>query len=235
MLKLKDRNLQVPGGYHFYIPELKWKAPENFPSFAVVCDAVQSVVRANPFLAAKHNWPTDRAGIEGWVDVYNATVCARMGWDDYITQGGGLGTFPKSSPPLHSLRSLAAAAARAKELVAGAKTLIAWIDSNEPPVDRDLAIARAEACLQCPHNDKNDLTAWFTVPASELIKRQIQKVAEREISTPLDEKLHVCNICYCPLKLKVQTPLKWILSEIPAAKLAKLKAVPNCWVARETS
>jgi hypothetical protein len=233
MLKLKDRNKSIPGGYSFYLPELKWKAPGNFPSFSVVCSALQAAVTANPFLASKHNWPADRDGIENWVDTYNATVCAKMGWEAYILTGSGGGSVPKSQPPPHSLASLAAAAARARDLVAGAKTLISWLDSGEPPADRDLATARAAACAACPHNDPHDLTAWFTLPASELIKRQVQKIADRSISTVHDEHLHVCDICYCPLKLKVQTPMKWILKEIAPKKLAELKAVPRCWVGKE--
>ena len=232
MLKLKDRNRSIPNGFKMYIPELKWQGPGNFPSFRVVCDAAEAVVKANPFLAQKHGWPRDRAGIEDWVEAYNATLCAKLGWDGFILTGGGT-TLPKSSAPALSLKGLAAAAARAKALIAGAKTLIGWLDSGDPPVERDLATARASACVACPHNNPNDLTAWFTVPASELIKRQVEKLGSRSISTPHDPSLHVCDICYCPLKLKVQTPMKWIRKELSAAKLAELKAVPNCWVGKE--
>lgn len=234
MPRLKDRQRQIPGGYKFYLAELKWNAPSNFPSFDVVVQSLQSVVKANPFLAEKHQWPRDRAGIEEWVDAYNAMVCAKMGWDDYIVAEAGGTTFPKAQAPGHSLKSLAAAAARAKALLSGAKTLISWLDSGDPPVPRDLAASRASACLTCPHNDPADLTAWFTVSVSELIHRQVQKLSDRSISTVHDPGLHVCDICYCPLKLKVQTPIKWILSELPAATLDKLKAVPNCWVGKET-
>ena len=146
MLKLKDRQKSIPGGFQFYLPELKWSAPRNYPSFTVVANALEAVVNANAGLAAKHKWPTDRMGVENWVDLYNATVCARMGWNDYIVEGGGTVSFPKSSPPTQNLQSLGAAAARARELVAGAQTLIEWIDSKDEPVPRDQAQARAFIC-----------------------------------------------------------------------------------------
>lgn len=232
MLRLKDRNKSIPNGFQFYLPELKWSAPKNYPSFTTVCQQLTAVIRANAFLAQQHKWPTDPAGIADWVDTYNATVCAKMGWDDYIMTGGG-GSFPKSQPPPHNVQKLAAAAAAARKLVAGAKTLIGWLDSGEPEVARDLAERRAFSCLRCPHNNKGNLTDWFTVPVSELIRRQVSKLQSRHISTIHDENLHVCDVCLCPLKLKVQTPMKWILKEIPANVLQELKDVPGCWVKDE--
>lgn len=232
MLRLKDRNKSIPGGFHFYLPEIKWSAPKNYPSFSVVVAALTQVIRANPALAQKHGWPLDQRGIEDWVDTYNATVCAKMGWEAYIQNSAG-GSFPKSQAPAQNLSSLAAAAAAARKLVAGAKTLIAWLDSGDPPVARDEANRRASICAACPHNSDQALGHWFTTPASELIKRQVQKLAERAISTVHDEKLNLCDICLCPLKLKVHTPIGYILNEIPKETLAQLKAVPGCWVAHE--
>ena len=231
MLKLKDRNRSVPNGYSFYLPELKWKAPGNFPSFSVVCNALQAVIAANPVLAQKHSWPTDRAGIENWVDLYNATVCARMGWDDYIVQGGGT-TIPKSSAPVQNLRSLAAAAGRAKELVAGARSLVEWDESGEDGVPRDQAQSRALICSDCPVNEKGDWTSWFTVPAAELIKRRVEKVHGRGLSTIHDEKLHTCVACHCPLEVKVHVPIHWITKRLTAEQRAKLD--PRCWILSES-
>lgn len=234
MPKLKDRQKQIPGGYQFYLPQLKWKAPGNFPSFTVVANALESVVNANPFLAEKHKWPRDRAGIENWVDLYNATLCARMGWDDYITDGsGGGGVLPKSQPLLHNLNSLAAAAARAKELVAGAKSLMEWDDSGEDAVPRDLSTSRALICSTCPRNEKGDWTEWFTTSAAELIKRRVEKVHARSLSTIHDESLHVCTACHCPLPVKVHVPLSWITKRLTAEQKSRLD--PRCWILKETT
>ena len=234
MLRLKDRQKSIPNGFKMYVAELKWSAPGNFPSFTKVCDALQQVIQANPFLAQKNKWPTDRHSIEDWVDTYNATLCAKMGWDAYVANGDPGGSIPKSQPPMLNLQSLAAAAANAKELVSGAKTLIEWIDSKEGAVERDLAQSRALTCSTCPKNEEGDLTRWFTVSASELIRRQIEKAQERSLSTIHDEKLNLCSACHCPLKLKVHVPIEWITKRLTPAQMAKLKEAPHCWILEET-
>lgn len=235
MLRLKDRQRQVPNGFSFYLPEVKWKSPSNFPSFNVVADGLQRVVAANAYLAARNKWPTDRKGIEDWVDLYNATVCARMGWDDYIVNDQG-SSIPKSSPhhQQQTLQNLASAAARAKELVAGAKTLTEWLDSGEPPVSSELSTHRAIVCTQCPKNEVGDFTRWFTVPAAELIRRKVEKAQQRKMTTPRDELLHVCTACGCPLRLKVHVPIEWIRKRETPEVIEKLKAGNNCWVINES-
>ena len=231
MLRLKDRNRQIPNGLKFYLPEVKWTAPGNYASFDRIVSQLQQVVAANPYLAAKNKWPTDRKGIEDWVDYYNATICAKMGWSDYIVSDTG-GSIPKS-PPQHQqglVRNLAAAAVAAKELVAGAKSLTEWIDSGEPAVSAELSTHRAIVCSQCPKNEVGDFTRWFTIPASELIKRQVQKAESRKLTTPRDELLNVCTACHCPLKLKVHVPLAWITKRLTPEQKAKLAEGKNCWI-----
>ena len=234
MPRLKDRNRQVPNGYSFYLPEVKWEAPKNFPSFTVVANGLEQVINANPYLAQKNGWPRDRKGIEDWVDTYNATLCAHMGYTDFLAGGeGGAAVVPKSQPPHQNLASLASVAARAKELVAGAKTLIEWLDDGEKPVDRDLAQSRASTCMECPKNEKGGWTRWFTVPASELIKRQVEKAQSLSMSTVHDESLHMCTACMCPLKLKVHVGVDWILKRLSPHQREGLKEGKDCWILRE--
>ena len=230
MLRLKDRQNQIPNGYRFYLPEIKWSAPGNFPSFKVVCDGLEAAIRANPFQAKKFGWPTDRTGIEDWVDKYNAELCSRMGWTDYIASNEGGASLPKMSPQhqLETLRNLGAAAVRVKELVAGAKTLMEWDESGEPPVPQDVATSRAIICSTCPLNQEGDFTKWFTTPAAELIRRRIQKAQQRKLTTPRDEMLNLCVACHCPLKLKVHVPLSWITKRLTQEQKDKLD--PKCWI-----
>lgn len=234
MLRLKDRQKQIPNGMKFYLPEAKWSAPGNFPSFNIICDGLQRVVAANPFLAQKHQWPTDRKGIEDWVDFYNATLCARMGWEDYIVTDTG-GSAPKSSPhhQQETLQNLRAAAAAAKQLVAGAKSLLEWDDSGEPPVAPELSTHRAIVCSHCPKNDASDLTRWFTVPAAELIRRRMERASARKLTTPRDDQLHLCTACHCPLRLKVHIPIAWITKRLAPDQKEKLKEGKDCWILAE--
>lgn len=234
MIRLKDRNRQIPNGLRFYIPELKWNGPGNFPSFNRLCDAVESVIKANPYVAQQHKWPTDRAGIENWVENYNASLCVAMGWDDFVAQDSGF-AVPKWSPPRQqeTLQSFAAAAAKAKELVAGARSLTEWEDSGDPPVPRDQATARALICTQCPKNEAGDWTRWFTVPAAEMIKRKIEKAQARALSTIHDEQLKLCSACYCPLQVKVHVPLPWITKRLTPEVMTRLREGKQCWVLAE--
>jgi hypothetical protein len=232
-----NRQMQIPNGMHFYLPAAKWKSPPG-ASFQRICDELEVVIRAHPALAAKHKWPTDRVGIENWVDAYNATICARMGWDTYIMDetGGGGSSTPKASPPhqQETLRSLKDAAARAKELVAGAKHLAEWMGSKEGPVDKELALRRAQICSACPLNLEGDWTKWFTVPAAELIRRQVEQATGLGLTTPADERLHLCEACHCPLRLKVHVPIAHIAKALTPDMRAKLTNGKDCWILAES-
>jgi hypothetical protein len=235
MPRLKNRQMQIPNGLGFYLPQLpKAKFPRG-SSFTVLCDAVEVVVKANRALAQRHGWPTDRPRIEDWVDRYNATVCARLGWDNYINSDEA-SVSPKTSPrhQVESLASLKAAAAAAKDLVRGAKTLTEWVESREDAVGAEEALRRAQICAQCPKNSQSDLTSWFTIPAAELIKRQVEKSQARHLSTPQDDNLNICTACYCPLKLKVWVPLDWIKKRLSPEQTLRLKDGKNCWILNES-
>ena len=218
----------------FYLPPLKWNAPKG-SSFSLICDALERAIKANPALAAKHKWPSDRRAIEDWVDLYNATVCARMGWSEYIQADTGGITIPKSSAPhqQQTLQSLRNAVAEAKELVSGAKTLDEYLESNEPPVSPELSTHRAIICSKCPLNSPEDLTKWFTVPAAEYIRRKIGKAQSRNMTTPRDDELNLCTACHCPLKLKVHIPIEWIGKRLGNDKLAKMRKGKDCWIIAE--
>jgi hypothetical protein len=218
----------------FYLPEVKW-SPAPYASFDVISQGLLAVIKANPALAQKNAWPTTLPAVEDWVDLFNATVCSRMGWEDYILTDVG-GNLPKSPAPPHqaqSLSGLAAAAAKVKALVSGAKTLMEWVESNDPAVDSSLATARALTCSQCPKNERGDWTDWFTVPTAELIRRMVAKAEARKLTTPSDDRLHCCTACYCPMKLKVHVPIEWILKRQTPEEVTRLKQGKNCWVVAE--
>jgi hypothetical protein len=62
---------------------------------------------------------------------------------------------------------------------------------------------------------------------------QIERMQERKLSTPVDDKLNVCDVCLCPLKLKVHTPLKYIKANMSEPVLADLQKVEKCWIVSE--
>lgn len=233
MPRLLSRQKFIPNGFVFALPPLHYQAP-RMTSFDLIVSEVERLLKANPALAAQYQWPTTHEAIADWVDETNAQHCLRMGWTDYIQEDGGP-SVPKPSGPRQNqlLQGLRSAAAAAKALVAGAKTLMEWDESGEPPVPADQSSARARVCAACPLNQPGDFTEWFTVPAAELIKRRIAKAQERELKTPADDQLNLCTACHCPLKLKVHVPLSWIQKVLSPDQIARLRGGNHCWILAE--
>lgn len=232
--RLKNRQVSIPNGYKYVQPETGWQSP-RFASFNSIAKNLAAHRKSRPDLVAKHNWRTDMEGVEHDVEQFNVKLCLRHGWNDYIEglEGGG-GLPPKSKPPSpQEVEQVSVAAGRAKKIWSGVKTLNDWIDSGEPPVASAVSEARAGVCAQCPKNSSGDFTSWFTKPAAGAIKSQIEKLQERKLSTTLDDKLNVCDVCLCPLKLKVHTPLSHIKANMSELVLADLQKVDKCWIVAE--
>jgi hypothetical protein len=240
MPRLKSRQRSIPYGFRMYIPETKWAAPDG--SFDSVVNNTISHIQAHPELQAK-GWSADYGFIAERVDAYNAAVCRQMGWNDWITEGGGAIANPfqvtpaNPPPPPMDQNKLAAAAKGLKLIWSGIRTVNEWIDSGEPAVSQELSTSRASVCLTCPKNTSGGLETWFTKPASEAIRKQLEKVQARKLSTPFDANLFVCSACWCPLPLKVHTPIVNINAHMGDEVRAELKAVVNpsggCWITKE--
>lgn len=226
MASLKSRQTQIPGGFKFHLPELNWHGPP-FSSFNTLVDAVVQLVAKNPWLAKKNGWPTDRNGVERWVEQYQCSLCLANGWHDYITQMEGDTEPPKSVPPEFMAR-LQAVAGAVRKLEAGVQVLLDWEVSGEPPVDRGTAECRALICHLCPKNKPGHMTSWFTIPASEVIRQKLDRLHGLKLFTSVDEKLGVCEACLCPLKLKVHTPLDLCRKHLTPEVKADLD--PRCWM-----
>lgn len=235
MLKLKSRQKFIPNGFRFYLPEVKWSAPAG-QSFNLISQGLFRVVQANPALAEKNHWPTTLQGCEDWVDFYNATVCYKQGWKDYIITDEGAAA-PKFPAPHQqaSLSGIRAVAEKAKKLVRGARTLEEYVMSNEPAVAPEVSTLRAQVCAACPKNQQGDWTEWFTIPAAEIIKRMLNRFQARKLSTPSDDRLNCCTVCWCPMKLKVHIPITWIVKHQDPEEAQELAAVPGCWIPKEAS
>lgn len=232
-MRLKSRNSQIPNGLKYRIPELKWEAPPM--SFDVIVRAVISVRQANPAITQQHGWPTDYESVANEVDEYNAKICADHGWDKYLALPAGGHAPPKPKPLSQQAQSaIAVAAARATRIWQGVKTLNQWLESSDPGVAPALAASRASTCASCPKNEPGGLEAFFTGPASEVIRSQIEKAASRKLSTPFDDDLRVCSVCACPLRLAVHVPLDIKLAHLSVQVEAELRQVkPPCWVITE--
>lgn len=232
-MRLKDRNRQVPEGMFFYVPETKWRSAP-WSSFSSIVDQVIQHRMANPFLAQKHGWSTDRARVESDVDEFVAAVCSAMGWTNFIVGAEGSPPPPKSNPPSpEAVSKLVAAGAVAKRLWLGLRTGSEWIDSGEPAVPAEQSEARAAVCVACPLNKEGDWTRWFVKPAAAAFKLQIERLHERKLTTSLDEKLGICEGCDCVIKVKVHTPMSFIKKHLTDEVIDRLRKGKDCWQIKE--
>jgi hypothetical protein len=233
MTRLKDRNHQIPGSLTFYEPSTKWKSTP-WASFESIVQSLIAHRKGNAYNTAKLKLATDYQKVCDEVDNFNARICAANNWMGYIvTDTQGAPSLPKAQAAQHQSGAIAAAAGKAKRLWAGIRTLTDWYDSQEPAVPSEQSAARAKACSECPKNKPGSLETWFAAPAVEAIKRQVQKFADRKLTTPYDDKLHTCDACLCVNKLSVHAPLHLKLAHMSPDVLAELKLAPACWVVVE--
>ena len=198
MLALKDRQSQIPNGLTFYEASTKWQPPK-FASFETIVQSLIAQRKANPYNTAKNKLATDYQAVCREVDTFNARLCTANGWTKFVLDQGAAPPPPKSLSPQHQ-SNVAAAAGTARRIWAGVRTLNDWIDSGEPAVEQGEADPRAAICVVCPLNGQGGLEKWFSIPASEAIKRQFQKLESRKLATPHDAKLGICMACTCPMK-----------------------------------
>jgi hypothetical protein len=233
MAKLLSRQKQVPGGFRFSMPALKWNSTP-WASFDSIVQSIISARNGNPHLTQKYGWATDVPSVEAELDDYNARICEMMGYADYITSSAGAAPPPKPMPPQHSPSQLNAVAEKARKIWAGVKTLNDWLDSGEPAVAQELSESRAATCAACPLNGKGDFETWFTKPASESIRKQLEKAHSMNLSTTHDAQIDVCTACLCPSRLKVHTPMKFITPHLKPEVIEALRGGNRCWILQET-
>lgn len=224
MAALKSRQKQIPNGFKFRIPEVRWQSAP-FASFDTIVNQVLNLVSSNP--ALQKIYPKDREAIANLVDRVNADFCKQMGWNAYVVDPAPDPSPPKPMAP-SAVARLASVAGAVKRVNAGAALLLEWEKSGHPPVVNSVAQERAEICSACPANGKGDLTRFFTNPASELIRAQLSRLHGLNLETSLDDKLGVCEVCLCPLKLKVHAPKHLILEHIPDDVKSQLPS--HCWI-----
>lgn len=233
-MRLKNRQMQIPNGFRFVQPETGWQSV-RFASFDSIVKSLTNHRRGRPDLVARHGWALDYDTVSNEVEKFNVDLCLRHGWTSFIDGGQEAFVAPPKpkAPSQEEIAQLSAAAGRAKKIWSGVRTLSDWIDSGASPVAQEIAESRAAICAACPKNTSGDFTSWFTAPAAGAIKRQVEKLQSQKLATANSDKLNICAVCLCPLKLKVHTPLEYIKPHIADGVLADLKSVDNCWIVAE--
>lgn len=107
----------------------------------------------------------------------------------------------------------------------------AWLGDGGQPVTPELAQARANVCLKCPKNKKMGFYEGVAKPVAHLLRRQIELKSQMLLSVEGEDKLHVCDVCGCILKLKIHCPIKYIEETTPDEDIPKFD--PMCWIPKE--
>lgn len=240
MYRLKNRQKQIPNGYQFYCPVLKYK-PLKWSSFDVICQGILSSRKANAGLAKANNLSFDPGAIADELDAYNTAICQAHGYTDFITDGVG---GPPPAPPFPVGQRLYAnpnqqgqqssRIQRLKNVAVGADTLVEWIASGAEAVPQEQASSRASVCAVCPKNGKGDWTTWFTAPVANAIRATISRKREMKLETPYDDQIGICTACDCPMELKVHVPFEKFFPKMSeTAKVDLNKQDPVCWIITE--
>lgn len=242
MQTLKNEQKQIPNGFFFRQPEIKWDSRKVIglhPSLDSLTRSVISARRANPHYVAQHKWSLDFNTVKQEVKQFNVKVCISMGWNDYLTDPGGDAPPFSKAQSLLNQKQLGAAVEKVKKLWAGIRTISEWLESNAPAVSSDLSESRAQICLQCPYNNTEALTEWFITPAAASIKKQLERLQERNLRTSVDDKIGICaqkksegnGGCLCSLPLSVHVPIELKLKHLGPEVKATLHS--GCWVLSE--
>lgn len=227
MARLRSLTAHPPYGFQFLQPETGQTTPFS-GSFYSVVEQVMTLRTANPFLAERHGWRLDQAGVEHDVEQYNVARMVAGGWTDFIVEDS-----PAPPPPAYvQPAQKKSAVASLKRVAAGVAVLVEWLGNGAKPVDQGLADSRAAICADCPKNNGGDFISYFTKPIADKIRTQLEIRGDLQLRTPSDEKLTVCSGCDCPLKLKVWVPIDHVLAHTSADTRTRLD--PRCWILKGT-
>lgn len=220
MADIFNRHAFPPGGWAFRQPQTGWVNPHPLGyTFDQTVTEIIKHRKGNMAIVSKFNLPLDPGAVGNELESFTRT---RLGIPASV---------PKSVPlrPIgQSSGVVAAAIERLKKLASGGALLMEWENSGMAPEAREIAEERAAICAGCPKNDKRDLSEFFTVPASELIRKRLGRLNDMNLTTSKDPELNVCQACLCPLRLKVYTPKDLILKRIKPKELEELD--PRCWI-----
>lgn len=220
------------GGWTFHQPQTGWNNPMAMISFDGSVKAIVSHRRANPAITNKHALSTDYNAVANELENYTR---ARLGMPPALSAENPVPKMPAPSA-LSSLSGRAAGAVEAiKKLASGASVLFEWDGSRKPPVPAEVSTARAAICSgadgsgRCPKNGTDaSVTQLITGAFADGMRNRMQNLHAMNLKTPHDDALGTCSVCLCELKLKVHTPMEFILPRLKPEERAELPA--KCWI-----
>jgi hypothetical protein len=83
----------------------------------------------------------------------------------------------------------------------------AWLGAGGKPAPQETAEARAAICLQCPYHDtKTGLLEGLKKNIAATVRRQLEVRSKMNLQVYGEDRLHLCGVCGCVLKLLVHVP-----------------------------
>jgi hypothetical protein len=119
-----------------------------------------------------------------------------------------------------------------KNGVAGSSILTDWLGEGGTPIDSVSANARADVCLNdCPKHRKFKWWELFKEPIALTIRLWLAKKSEMNLELEKEDKLFMCGVCGCCLRLKPWTPISHLSDHTDDETLNKYPG--NCWLPKE--
>jgi hypothetical protein len=116
-------------------------------------------------------------------------------------------------------------------VASGKRVLVDWLGSGAKPVAIAIAQRRADTCLKCEKNKEGHRFLRLTAEVARVIAEQMQAKGALKLRVAGEEGLHACEVCACPLPLKIHVPLATILKHTDDETLAAFP--PHCWITTE--
>ena len=119
---------------------------------------------------------------------------------------------------------------RLKHYLDGARILSAWIGDGSHPVSQEQAQARANVCLEC---ERNQPRVGITESVASAIKETVDLKNALDLMVDGELGLKSCEVCDCPLRLKVWVPLSY---QVKYMREEEIKLHPaHCWLRTEAN
>ena len=119
---------------------------------------------------------------------------------------------------------------RLKHYLDGGRIISDWIGDGNHPVSQEAAQSRANICLECEHNQPR---VGMVESVAVAIKEQVDLKNALDLTVSGELALKTCNVCDCPLRLKVWIPLSYQTKYMKADELRNFPA--HCWLRTETN
>lgn len=109
-----------------------------------------------------------------------------------------------------------------------AEAKASWLGEGGKAVPQKLADQRTVVCLKCPKNQPHPIYENLTRPVADNLRHQIELKSRMKLKAQGEDGLHICEVCWCVLSLKVWSPIQI------AAMNAEITKLPEwCWVREE--